>query len=478
MLSLVKKIIVIGIITFVTTGIKAQTNNKSLAVYAEAIIFNNPEYDTVSLVEFPFTLNRDEFQFYRPDSTSKELFARIFAQVNLMNTEGRVIDSVRTYFSAKVSSSLEANKKDIQLFNKLSLMVKPGIYTARLKVLDVVSKKEGTYFLDKIIVNPIEKQKISIGGICLAYNMEYVGDDSSKIDPLLNENGFKILINPVNIFPAKDTIIYLYGEIYNLKYSPEEPSKYQLSIAALDNIGNIYNNFGSVINDKPGKSCVIAEDLDVKDWSLGNYKLQISALDLTTNEADTVYIPFHIISTKALLMYAKANMNMYDPYDSLSFKDKTHLVKYLLDDKQKQIFSNLSDSGKIHFLDQYWKEHDINPATHVIENRIQMINRYRFVNRMFSTNSKKNNGWATDRGRIYMTYGPWDERDDFQAPRIGNPYVVWYYRSVREGKLFIFEDWTGNGDYRLVHSNVYGEVYSQEWQDRIDQGYIDIYEKH
>ena len=87
---------------------------------------------------------------------------------------------------------------------------------------------------------------------------------------------------------------------------------------------------------------------------------------------------------------------------------------------------------------------------------------------------KSQDGWSTDRGRIYMTYGPWDERDDNEAPRVGNSYEVWYYRSIKQGLMFIFEDYSGNDDYRLVHSNVFGEVYNQEWQDRVDQGYIDI----
>jgi hypothetical protein len=30
--------------------------------------------------------------------------------------------------------------------------------------------------------------------------------------------------------------------------------------------------------------------------------------------------------------------------------------------------------------------------------------------------------------------------------------------------VFVFEDWTGSNDYRLVHSNVFGEIYSKEWE--------------
>ena len=48
--------------------------------------------------------------------------------------------------------------------------------------------------------------------------------------------------------------------------------------------------------------------------------------------------------------------------------------------------------------------------------------------------------------------------------------MVWYYLRLGEGKLFLFEDWSGNGDYRLVHSNVYGEIFSKEWDELLNQG--------
>ena len=56
-------------------------------------------------------------------------------------------------------------------------------------------------------------------------------------------------------------------------------------------------------------------------------------------------------------------------------------------------------------------------------------------------------GWLTDRGRIFIKFGPPDdiERHPFELET--RPYEIWRYYSLR--KVFLFQDYTGFGDYRL-----------------------------
>jgi len=475
-----RKTAIILAVLFIISG-WAVTDGKAsddiLAVYAGVTIFDNPIYDSLVLLEFPFSINRYELDFFKTDSTDGSVYARVFAQVDLINTSGYVVDSSRTYFSVKAPSRADTQKTDFRIFNKLMLMTKPGIYAARVTVIDASSKKKGDFFIEKIMIAPVVKSKINIGGTCTAYNITYSPEMNTAANQIFNKNGFNVLINPVSIFANTDTVLYLYGEIYNLKYTPDNKYEYRLSLSVLDNQNNLYLPLGSRLRKKSGTSAVVTQDIDIKKYPTGNYKIEMIATDMETDKSDTAYVPFYIISPEEIQLAASQMFqNTGDSYDSLSLDDKIHLVKYLLTPQQESVLSNLSDSGKVNFLYQYWKEHDSDPSTTVIENRLEYIERYRFVNLRFSDNEMKTNGWLTDRGRIYMTYGPWEEIEDIQAPRIGNAYVIWYYHSIKEGKLFVFEDYTGNLDYRLVHSNVYGEKYDQDWQDRIDQGYIDVYE--
>ncbi len=444
-----------------------------LAVYAGVVVSNNPAFDSVAMVEFPFSINRHEYSFFVPDSVDGGLFARVFAQVDILNAAGYAVDSVATYFSLKVSSPEEAALPDYRVFNKLSLTIEPGIYAARVTVIDVVSKKKGEFFLERVEVEPNVIDRIAIGGARIAYDVRYVGEDDTRYNPRLRKNGFHVVPNPVSVFTPTDTILYVYGEIYNLKYSPGNVTEYQLAVATLDEKDSLYEVYGSRVTDKPGESAVITESIDIGEFALGSYKVRFIATDLELGQADTVLIPFYIVSPQAVLSAAARQQAVEYDYGDLAVEDHVRMVKHLLVPEQLKILNALGDVGKMNYLDQYWKEHDVDPTTPEVENRYDMIDRFKYANEFFSADFAGTDGWSTDRGRIFLTYGAWDERDQNTAPRQGNAYEVWYYRSISEGKLFVFEDWTGNDDYRLVHSTVYGEVYSREWQERIDQGFVD-----
>ena len=68
-------------------------------------------------------------------------------------------------------------------------------------------------------------------------------------------------------------------------------------------------------------------------------------------------------------------------------------------------------------------------------------------------------GWKTDRGRIYIYFGPPDQFED--RPVLNNPnvrgYIVWiYYNQV----LLEFIDERGDGRYALnPYSGVYGDFF-------------------
>jgi len=238
----------------------------------------------------------------------------------------------------------------------------------------------------------------------------------------------------------------------------------------------VFRSYGSRVSDKPGSTAVIKETLDISGWPVGGYTVQLIASDLATTEADTSLTAFSVVSPEEILATAAYARRAATAYDSLRVKDKVNMVSYVLTPEQKGTMSSLNDSAKVVYLNRLWSGEVIHPRSGRAVHRDEMVQWYRYCNLRFSSGEGMTDGWMTDRGRIYLTYGPWGERDEFQAPMVGNPYEVWYYHEVKEGTIFIFEDWTGNDDYRLVHSNAFGEVYSKDWQDKINQGFIEFFD--
>lgn len=449
----------------------AQAGEQTLTVYGGLTLFNRPEFDTLAVVEFPFSLNRQELEFFKPDTSAAGYFARVFAQITLYGIDGLPVDSANTYFSVAVPSMTEAARPGYKVFNSLVLPAPPGVYSARLKLIDAVSKNEGDAFYARVVVEP-PRRTLAIGGKCLAYDITYVGDTAFVPVNKMPKNGFDVLCNPLGVFSTEDTAIFLYAELYNLAEAPGEAADYQLEYAALDPYGTVVQSLGAKHRPRPGPSAVIAERFDISGLPEGPYQLRIVASDPVSGQTDTQTIALALVSPSAgTLMAADSEQLEFDPYDTLSLQAKENLVYYLLNPEEKKDFKRLDPAGREIYLGRYWQQSDEDPLTTIIENRLEVIRRYEYCNHYFSTNESGTDGWFTDRGRIYMKYGPWDDLDDIQQPLEGNPYQVWRYYEVREGAVFVFEDLQGDEVYTLVHSNVEGEIYNSDWNERLKYDY-------
>jgi GWxTD domain-containing protein len=464
-------------ISLLVVGLAAQTPapvaRPSIAVYGGALVYNDPDLDTMALVEFPFSLNRSDFEFFRPDSADPSFYARIFAQVVVLNSAALPVDSVNTYFSVRAASLLEAKASGLMIFNKLVMLVKPGVYTARLTVIDAVNKQSEELVIGPFSVAPPQHDHLQIAGACLAHRVSYVGDSAAEADDRMVKNHYLVLPSPIGAFSVSDSIAYIYAELYNLKSVPNGGT-FAVAYTVLDDSANIYRDFGLRTVAKPGASAVLTDALDIRGWPRGQYKLRIVVADPDAAGQDTVLLPLRIINTDYLRM-AAARPIVTDAYDSLSSKDKMNLIAYLLTPNEKATFDRLSDSGRLNFLDQYWRDYRARPIDLRKVERAEYVRRYLFAQQNFSTDGLKPKGWSSDRGRIYILYGPWDEKNEVQAPRYGNPFVIWYYRGIKEGKLFVFEDQEGFHDFKLVHSNVQGERNDSEWADRLHNEMLDVY---
>ena len=88
------------------------------------------------------------------------------------------------------------------------------------------------------------------------------------------------------------------------------------------------------------------------------------------------------------------------------------------------------------------------------------------ANELFSANKIK--GFATDRGRIYLKYGTADYIENSVHDSNMLPYQIWNYNKIDEqtNLVFIFvESAVGTNDFELIHSNLRGEIYNQNWKD-------------
>jgi GWxTD domain-containing protein len=132
---------------------------------------------------------------------------------------------------------------------------------------------------------------------------------------------------------------------------------------------------------------------------------------------------------------------------------------YIISGEERAAFDGLtSDPQREEFIEQFWLRRDPTPGSAGNEFKEEHYRRIDYANQRFPTASGKP-GWQTDRGRIYIVYGPPDEIEAHPsgAPQTPYPFEIWLYRHV-EGlgdNLFItFRDRTKAGDYEIAPGNV------------------------
>src|ERR1700722_10739384 len=111
-------------------------------------------------------------------------------------------------------------------------------------------------------------------------------------------------------------------------------------------------------------------------------------------------------------------------------------VAYIITDEERKAFRRLStDDERENFIEAFWLRRDPTPDTEENEFKEEHYRRIAYANDHFPSGIP---GWKTDRGRIYIVYGPPDEIDDHSS---GGTYD----RPIEEGggetSTFPFETW-------------------------------------
>jgi len=126
---------------------------------------------------------------------------------------------------------------------------------------------------------------------------------------------------------------------------------------------------------------------------------------------------------------------------------------YIITDAERTEFTRLeTDQQRNKFIEDFWQQRNPNPTPEWNP----------FKDKQFAANIP---GWKTDRGRIYIIYGPPDEREGYPANTAPNRSPdtfstrryrneIWRYNFIQgigRNVFFDFVDQCNCGEYRLLH---------------------------
>jgi GWxTD domain-containing protein len=142
----------------------------------------------------------------------------------------------------------------------------------------------------------------------------------------------------------------------------------------------------------------------------------------------------------------------------------TEEVSYIITEEEKAAFLRLStNEEREQFIEEFWRRRNPDPDSPENTAREEHYRRIAYTNEHFSSGIP---GWKTDRGHIYILWGPPDEIDSHAAgstydrpPEQGGgsttvyAFDIWRYRhleDIGDNIELWFVDRTGSGEYRLT----------------------------
>ena len=122
-------------------------------------------------------------------------------------------------------------------------------------------------------------------------------------------------------------------------------------------------------------------------------------------------------------------------------------VPYIITDAERTAFGNLeSEAERQKFIEQFWDRRNPTPGAPDNPFQIEHYRRMGYANARFGSRTGTP-GWKTDRGRIYIKYGPPDEIESHPSTE------EWRYRYIEglgnNGVIIEFVDPEGSGEFHM-----------------------------
>lgn len=199
-----------------------------------------------------------------------------------------------------------------------------------------------------------------------------------------------------------------------------------------------------------------------------------SWVEITFFGVTTILTVWHILKSPE----RDSSFTHYTDIDSSSYA-----LKYLLSgDSLYQFLELSSEDERVSYINNFWRKHEPYVFDSQNELRYEFERRLTFANMTYHNIMKK--GWRSDRGRIYILYGPPDEKImlPFQASFFQAPYdqqftdlEIWIYdkpggiqdlpyglKFLEGRRFFLFARLRGEDDYEQIYSSEPDE-FNQEY---------------
>lgn len=352
--------------------------------------------------------------------------------------------------------------------------LKPGKYLMEITLMDKNAGVPEKYSFNEEIEIKYTPKEVNMSDIELVESFK-----KTEQPTVLSKSGYDLIPYSINYYPEDITKLIFYNEAYGTDTVLGTDKRVALVyyVESYETLEKI-DGFFSVSKQKAQKVNMLFSQVDIKNLISGNYNLVTEVRDEKG-----------LVLGQKKLFFQRRNAAAKIDLDNLSAIDANQIfssqytnndsLKYFIEclwpistsierDWQETQIKNAETKLMQQYIYAFWKNrNDKNPEQEWINYYKQVL----YVNQVFSCGKMK--GFFTDRGRVYLQYGPPDSQQMVTNESDSYPYDIWQYYRLKDpatgqfqtNKKFIY--WNKDLDgtcFKLLHSDARGEVKEARWQ--------------
>tara|TARA_B100000902_G_scaffold70377_1_gene76122 strand:+ start:3438 stop:4865 length:1428 start_codon:yes stop_codon:yes gene_type:complete len=448
----------------ITNIISVCISGQNLNGFLYTSIFNTP--DNNSYIEIYMSFDANSIKLIMDEN--KKYYGELDIVINITDTKKSIYND---HYILKSPYFNDSTNNNLLFIEQQRIALKNGEYELEVKVNDLHNRFNNELILNERVNIDFNNDSLSISDITFIEKFkktEYINK--------ITKNGIDMFPYVSTFFPPQQDTMFLYFEIYNSN-SYFSNKKYLLNTYI-----ETYENNLKLIDFNKSKR-MITKEIDTKlilfpiqTLNTGNYNIVTEIRDVN-NE----------LVIKRKRFFQRSNLQINQKNSIITTDIRNTFVENITDIDSLQLFieylypistdiesvfaqnqkryNNLLLMQKF-FLDFWISRNLISPG--------QEWRRYYSVVKSINKEFKngKLDGFKTDRGRVYLQYGAPNSRHKVDNSSANFPYEIWHYYKLNtqsDCKFVFVNQHLGIQDYKLIYSNVNGEISNQEWRDRLEQ---------
>jgi GWxTD domain-containing protein len=408
--------------------------------------------------------------------------------LSVMGNSLRFVKSGKNKYAGKAHVTLSFKLHDSVVASANFNLVSPEVSDTLTKPNFVDAHRfwipKGTYTLTFTLDDPNDASHKTITGkqaVRVGYPADTVSisdaeflnsfTPSNEASPY-NKCGYYMVPYVFSYYPQGVNRLSFYCEIYNTpKIIPREKFKITYSIESdggftLDQSSNFT---ATTLRDADTVVPLMAQ-VPIGNLPTGNYFLSISVVDMNNHTLAKKRYSFSKENPgmksnqipQGFAVYMSSRDTLEESIRCLAPISKYNEQGYVISDSLNYV--SMIELKRWFYY--FWQSRD---STHPLEAWEKYLSDVMKVNHSFNMPNLK--GYRTDRGRVYLQYGPPNIRDVEKSNPATYPHEIWEYYKLPDGqtdvKFVFYSTAVETNNYVLLHSTATGETQNPHWQSAL-----------